>query len=71
MLARKSQGTGAVLAYRGQLLTENRNGLVISTLTTRAYDSATSRTGESWLDVHLHSGGLQLGTHPQPDARCR
>jgi IS5 family transposase len=29
-----------VLAYRGHLLTENRNGLVISTLTTRAYGSA-------------------------------
>jgi transposase len=40
MLARKSGGTGAVLAYRGHLLTENRNGLVVSTLTTRAYGSA-------------------------------
>ena len=40
MLARKSRGTGAVLAYRGHLLTENRNGLVVSTLTTRAYGSA-------------------------------
>jgi transposase len=40
MLARKSQSTGAVLAYRGHLLTENRNGLVVSTLTTRAYGSA-------------------------------
>ncbi len=40
MLARKSRGTGAVLAYRGHVLTENRNGLVVSTLTTRAYGSA-------------------------------
>jgi transposase len=40
MLARKSRGTGAVLAYRGHLLTENRNGLVVSTLTTRGYGSA-------------------------------
>src|SRR5271169_5878744 len=40
MLARKSRGTGAVLAYRGHLLTENRNGLVVSTMTTRAYGSA-------------------------------
>ncbi len=40
MLTRKSRGTGAVLAYRGHLLTENRNGLVVSTLTTRAYGSA-------------------------------
>jgi transposase len=40
MLARKSRGTGAVLAYRGHLLTENRNGLVVSALTTQAYGSA-------------------------------
>ncbi len=40
MLARKSRGSGAVLAYRGHLLTENRNGLVVSTMTTRAYGSA-------------------------------
>jgi hypothetical protein len=29
-----------VLAYRGQLLTENRNGLVESTRTTQAYGAA-------------------------------
>ncbi|MGA8213293.1 MAG: IS5 family transposase [Candidatus Sulfotelmatobacter sp.] len=40
MLSRKSRGSGAVLAYRGHLLTENRNGLVVSTLTTRAHGSA-------------------------------
>src|SRR5579863_1688479 len=44
MLARKSRGTGAVLAYCGHLLTENRNGLVVSTLTTRAYGSAEHRS---------------------------
>ena len=31
MLARKSRGAGAVLASRGHLLAENRNGLVVST----------------------------------------
>jgi transposase len=40
MLARKSRGSAAVLAYRGHLLTENRNGLVVSTLTTGAHGSA-------------------------------
>jgi transposase len=40
MLARKSRGSGAVLAYRGHLLTENRNGLVVSARTTQAYGSA-------------------------------
>jgi transposase len=36
MLARKSRGSGAVLAYRGHLLTENHNGLVVSTIRTAA-----------------------------------
>jgi transposase len=40
MLARKSRGSAAVLAYRGHLLTENRNGLVVSTHTTQAYGAA-------------------------------
>src|ERR1700730_396171 len=40
MLSRKSRGSGAALADRGHLLTENRNGLVVSTFTTRAYGSA-------------------------------
>jgi hypothetical protein len=34
------QRAGAVLACRGHLLTENRNGLIVATLTTRAYGSA-------------------------------
>lgn len=40
MQARKSRGSAAVLAYRGHLLTENRNGLVVSTRTTHAYGTA-------------------------------
>ena len=40
MQARKSRGSAAVLAYRGHLLTENRNGLVVSTRTTQAYGTA-------------------------------
>jgi transposase len=40
MQARKSRGSAAVLAYRGHLLTENRNGLVVSTRTTQAYGAA-------------------------------
>jgi hypothetical protein len=40
MLARKSRGSAAVLAYREHLLTENRNGLVMSTRTTQAYGAA-------------------------------
>jgi IS5 family transposase len=55
MLSRKSRGSGAVLAYRAHLLTENRNGLVVSTLTTRAYGSAER-------DAALLMAGLP-GTH--------
>jgi len=40
MLARKSRGTPALLSYHGHLLTENRNGLVVSTRTTQAYGTA-------------------------------
>ena len=39
-LARKSRTNPALLSYRGHLLTENRNGLVVSTRTTQAYGSA-------------------------------
>jgi hypothetical protein len=56
MLTRKSRGTGAVLAYRGHLLTENRNGLVISTMTTRAY-------GTAERDAALH-GRIPAGDTP-------
>jgi len=68
LLSRKSRGSGAVLAYRGHLLTENRNGLVVSTLTTRAYGSAErdaawpARIGISGIDswVELHAKELQM-----------
>jgi transposase len=52
MLARKSRGTGAVLAYRGHLLTENRNGLVVATVTTQAYGSA-ERDAALWMAESL------------------
>jgi transposase len=65
MLARKSRGTGAVLAYRGHLLTENRNGLVVSTLTTRAYGSAERNAAllmaESVPGVHRVTLGADKG----------
>lgn len=69
MLARKSRGTGAVLAYRGHPLTENRNGLVVSTLTTRAYGSAERDAAllmtESLPGIHR----LTLGADKGYDAR--
>jgi hypothetical protein len=65
MLTRKSRGTGAVLAYRGHLLTENRNGLVVSMMTTRAYGSAkryaTLLTAERLPGTHRVTLGADKG----------
>src|SRR4029077_8262521 len=62
MLARKSRGTGAVLAYRGHLLTEGRNGLVVSTLTTRAYGSAERDAALLMAESLLHQPPLPTRT---------
>src|SRR5213596_2432394 len=46
MLARKSRGAGAVLAYRGHLLTENRNGLVVSDDTSLRFGRTRCRSAD-------------------------
>jgi hypothetical protein len=64
-LARKSRGTGAVLAYRGYRLTENRNGLVVAALATQAYGSAERdaalRMAESLPGTHRVTLGADRG----------
>jgi transposase len=69
MLARKSRGTGAVLAYRGHLLTENRNGLVVSTLTTRAYGSAERDAALLTAEALPGTRRVTLGADKGYDAR--
>jgi IS5 family transposase len=69
MLARKSRGTGAVLAYRGHLLTENRNGLVVSTLTTRAYGSAERDAALLMAEAVPGAHRVTLGADKGYDAR--
>ncbi len=69
MLARKSRGTGAVLAYRGHLLTENRNGLVVSTLTTRAYGSAERDAALLMAEALPGTHRVTLGADKGYDAR--
>ncbi len=69
MLARKSRGTGAVLAYRGHLLTENRNGLVVSTLTTRAYGSAERDAALLMAEALPGTRRITLGADKGYDAR--
>src|SRR5438552_4570576 len=68
MLARKSRGAGAVLAYRGHLLTENRNGLVVSTLTTRAYGSAERDAALLMAEALPGTNRVTLGTDKGYDA---
>jgi len=69
LLARKSRGTGAVLAYRGHLLTENRNGLVVSTLTTRAYGSAERDAALLMAETLPGTRRVTLGADKGYDAR--
>ena len=69
MLARKSRGTGALLAYRGHLLTENRNGLVVSTLTTRAYGSAERDAALLMAEALPGTHRVTLGADKGYDAR--
>jgi IS5 family transposase len=68
-LARKSRGTGAVLAYRGHLLTENRNGLVVSTLTTCAYGSAERDAALLMVEALPGTQRITLGADKGYDAR--
>lgn len=69
MLARKSRGTGAALAYRGHLLTENRNGLVVSALTTRAYGSAERDAALLMAEALPGTYRVTLGADKGYDAR--
>jgi transposase len=69
MLSRKSRGSGAVLAYRGHLLTENRNGLVVSTLTTRAYGSAERDAALLMAEALPGTHRVTLGGYKGYDAR--
>jgi IS5 family transposase len=61
MQARKSRGSAAVLAYRGHLLTENRNGLVMSTRTTQAYGAAERDAALLMAEDIPGSGRVTLG----------
>jgi IS5 family transposase len=65
LLARQSRGTGAVLAYRGHRLTENRNGLVVAALATHADGSAerdaARRMAESLPGTHRVTLGADKG----------
>ncbi len=69
MLARKSRGTPAVLSYRGHLLTENRNGLVVSTRTTQAYGAAERHAALLMAEGIPGNGRVTLGADKGYDAR--
>ena len=48
----------------------NRRGVRLDEKHWPTSEGAPSRTGQGWLDVHLHSGDLQPGSHPQSHPRC-
>ena len=59
---------GAVLAYRGHLLTENRNGLVVSTQTTQAYGSAERDAALLMAEIIPGTDRVTLGADKGYDA---
>lgn len=69
MLARRSRGTPAVLSYRGHLLTENRNGLVVSTRTTQAYGDAERHAALLMAEDIPGGGRVTLGADKGYDVR--
>lgn len=69
MLARKSRGTPALLSYRGHLLTENRNGLVVSTCTTQAYGEAERHAALLMAEGIPGNGRATLGADKGYDVR--
>lgn len=70
MLARKTRGSETKLAYRGHLLTENRNGLVVRAQVTHAYGNAETHAGLQMLERvpggHAISCGADRGYDNRP-----
>jgi len=76
MLARKTRGSETKLAYRGHLLTENRNGLVARARLTHAYGSAETHAALQMLaslpGEHAVTCGADKGfDNRQFESECR
>ena len=76
MLARKTRGGETKLAYRGHLLTENRNGLVARTRLTHAYGNAETHAALQMLaslpGSHAVTCGADKGfDNRQFESECR
>jgi hypothetical protein len=69
MLARKGRGKEAKLSYHGHLMTENRSGLVVSTLVTTAYGAAECHAGLLMAEKLPGRGRVTLGADKGYDQR--
>ncbi len=65
---RKSQNTGAILAYQGHVLMENRSGLVVGATVTRA-DGFGERAAVAMLDAIATSRPRTVGADKAYDTR--
>jgi transposase len=75
-LFRKSHNTGAILCYQGHVLMENRNGLVVSAIATRADGYGERTAALAMLDATSGHGPRTLGADKAYDvnefiAACR
>ncbi|GJH08477.1 hypothetical protein CBA19CS11_06585 [Caballeronia novacaledonica] len=59
-LFRKSRGTGAMLCYMGQVLTDNRHGLVVNAQVTQANGTAERDTAAQMLADAARVAGTSI-----------
>ena len=71
---RKSHNTASILCYQGHVLMENRNGLVVSAVVTRADGFGERRAALAMLDAVPDTGRRSVGAdkaYDTTDFRCR
>jgi transposase len=68
-LFKKSQNTGALLAYQGHVLMENRSGLVVSAVVTQADGYGERAAALAMLDAMRHTGNRTVGADKAYDSR--
>ena len=69
-LARKSKGKEAKLSYSGNLLVENRNGMIVSSLVWEATGTAERDAAMAMLQEVPGTGRLTVGGDKKPSHKC-
>ena len=69
-LYRKAKGKEAKLSFMGQLLTENRNGLIVQASVSQASGTAEREVALAMLDADQSSGRRALGADKNYDTRA-